>query len=199
MADKLLDRLKIIQGADRQPIIRLKNGSNGDPFDLTGATRIAVTFNNKDRSKTTFDNVAKPAVKATYTNDSVIYSAVVVGSAGNDIILTFDGVDTIATVIATWNGANPGNTVSSNAPDDSVVPSAVSFRLTDGYDGYTPVSIVGDALLGKIQIILLEKETNLLRRGPNQSFKLVIDEGQHPGGKRSVGLFENKLDVLSED
>lgn len=197
MATKTLRVLEILQGSDRSPTIRLKNGVTGDPFDLTNATSIQVIFNNRDRTKLTLDNVQVAETKASLTSAEVLYSAIIGGNSGNNIALVFDGIETIAAVITAWNTANPTNNVSSNAADDTVVPEATSFRLFGGYDAYFPVSTVGDPLLGKVKIIMLEKETNLLKRGPNQSFKIIIDEGSNPGGKRSIGVFDSKLNVIN--
>lgn len=42
---------------------------------------------------------------------SVTFQAVLPGTAGNSICLVFDGVSTVATIIANWNVANPSNQV----------------------------------------------------------------------------------------
>lgn len=74
-----------------------------------------------------------PAIAATATYEGVNYIADVPGAAGN-FVLVFDGVLTIDDVVSAWNSANPGNTVSHDAADDTVVPSAGDVVLTGGID-----------------------------------------------------------------
>lgn len=192
----MADRLKIIQGTDKRVVLRLKPKS-GDPLDLTLATSIQFIFDAKDRTKITFANNVIPAQKAYAKYLSVTYTAVTASKNGNGILLVFNGTDSIEDVIDAWNAANGGNQVGSDAEDDQVVPAAGSVRLSGGYDTYSPVAILGSPLLGKIVLTILEKETNMLKSGPNQSFKVLVDFGENTGGDRAGGFFENKLDVIN--
>jgi hypothetical protein len=53
---------------------------------------------------------------------NVFIRAVNVGTAGNSITLTFDGVDDIDTVLAAWNTANTSNTAELVSGDGSQIP-----------------------------------------------------------------------------
>lgn len=190
-------RISIISGADVSATIRLKNQKTRDPLDLTDATKIQFKFDTRNRDTLTIDNSEVPAVKAQILYSGVTFIAQNAGANGNDIILQFDGISDIDTVIGVWNTANPTNQVTfTGGLGTDVLPSS-TVRLTDGYDAYFPVSVVGDPLLGKVKIALLESQTKLLKRGPNQSFLVTIDYGTFPGGNRIKGFFD-KLDVLDD-
>jgi len=191
----LLERLKITRGADRAPILRLRSNKTKDPLDLTGVTAIQIVFNTRERGKLTLTNSVVPATRAIASKNNIIFSAQALGSSGNTIILEFNGVDNITAVVDAWNSVNPSNPAQHNATTGTEVMPACIVKLTGGYDAYQPVSIYGDARLGKILVILLDKDTEQLKTGENQGFKVIIDYGAHPGGTRHVGIYENKLDV----
>jgi hypothetical protein len=197
-------RIKIIAGADVSPVIRLKNPKTKDPIDLTAATKVQFVFPKRDRTQLVVDDTQIPATQAmidvTEGTDIVTFLATTAGALGNDIILVFNGVDDIDTIVNAWNVANPTNQVgfSSDTLTGTDILSAQTIRLTDGYDAYTPVSIEGDPLLGKVKVTLLESETQLLKRGPNHSIQVIIDYGTFPGGTRVKGFFD-KLDVIDND
>lgn len=189
--------IDIISGADKIATFRLKNPKTGDPLNLTGFTKICVKFKKRDRTDLLIDNVTIPAVNASFTVGTVVFTAVTAGAAGNDIILQFDGIDDIDTIVGAWNLANPSNTVSHNGTGTDVL-AAQTVRLTDGYNAYEPVSVVGDPLLGKVRINLLESQTGALKRGPNQTMTVTVDFGQNPGGQRIKAFFKT-LNVISDD
>lgn len=190
-------RILIISGADASIIVRLRNPKTGDPIDLTDNSKIEFRFKNSDRTDLFLDNTEIPAIKATITYSDVIFLADVAGANGNDIFLQFDGISDIDTIVNAWNIANVGNEVSHNGVGTDVL-NASTIRLTSGYNAYKPVEIVGEPNLGKVRISILEKETDLLRRGNNQSFSMLIDYGTWPGGTRIKGVFNN-LNVIDSD
>lgn len=189
-------RLTIISGSDASSIIRLRNPKTKDPIDLTDATKIQFSFKKRDRSQLVIDDIEIPATSASATYEEITFSSIEVGSIGNDIILVFDGIKDVDTIVQEWNNANFDKQVSHGGEGTEVLSSG-TVRLTDGYDAYKPVELVGDGLLGKLRIVLLEKETVLLKRGPNQDFSVTIDYGAFPGGQRVKGFFD-KLDVIEE-
>jgi hypothetical protein len=71
-----------------------------------------------------------PAVAASYTgigdsetfSEEVTITADTAGTAGNNITLTFDGVDDVDTVLAAWNAANPSNQATLDSGDGAQVP-----------------------------------------------------------------------------
>jgi len=77
-------------------------------------------------------DLAFPAVAASVVYDSITFTAVTAGVAGNSIALTFDGaLDTVSSVTSAWNLANPSNTVSFSGLG-SVIPTAGTATLTGG-------------------------------------------------------------------
>lgn len=191
-------RFKIIRGADKQIFIRITSAKTGGPKDLSSASAIEVIFDKTNNSKLVLANVNMPATNAKITVANIIFSSATAGSSGNIIKLTADGVKTVSTVISDWNTVNPSNQVTSNATTDqlaSVMPEG-QYSLTGAYLSYMPVSVFGNALLGMVKVTLLEKETQSLKLGNNQSFSVKVDDGVNPSGLRFIGLFENKLDVV---
>jgi hypothetical protein len=71
-----------------------------------------------------------PAIAASYTgigdsetfSEEVTITANTAGTAGNNITLTFDGVDDVDTVLAAWNAANPSNQATLDSGDGAQVP-----------------------------------------------------------------------------
>lgn len=188
-------RLEIPSGADVTLIFRLHNRRTGDPLDLTDLNKVLLTLTARDRSLSTFTNASIPAIKAESTYAGVIYTAVTAGKTGDAIILVFNGTLTIAQVITAWNTANPSNQVSSNASTPSItVPAAGTLQLVGGYDTYAQISVSGNPLLGKIQLVLTQQDTLNLRIGNNQSMNIKVDFGV--GGPRKAGSYQNMVDVL---
>jgi len=187
---------RIFRGEDRTLTLRVTRGKDKEPFDLTSATRFAVFFRKEsgiDLLEINSDPI--PAIVASIVYQTVTYTAVVAGAAGNLIILVFDGVEDIDTVIDTWNTANPTNTVSQDGVG-TTVPTAATIQLKGGEEAITPVQVVGNPVLGKVSVVLNETQTQQLRVANNQDFKMEIDMGLNPTGKRRLVLYQNSLDVL---
>jgi hypothetical protein len=102
-------------------------------YDGTGGAFIPISLNIPD--------VGTPSVAASYSGpvDSEGFATVTItantaGAAGNNITLTFDGVDDVDTVLAAWNAANPSNQATLVSGDGELV----------GEDGYI-ISLSGGA------------------------------------------------------
>ena len=187
------DMAEIVKGEDRVLVLSVKQTrKDGDPYDLTGWTKIAVEFRKADGEilQKTTDPVG--GVASTNTHDGVIFTATKVGTLGNSISLIFNGTDDIATVIDTWNLANPSNTVSHNGSGTAVL-TATTLGLSGGVDAQTYVTIAGDALLGKVQVELTDVDTNALRLGKSQSIRMKIDKSD----QRRIAIFRNSYDVVN--
>lgn len=189
------ERLEIIRGEDKTPILKLRSEESKDPLDLTGVTNITVKFEKSNRQTLFLDMLTKPAKIASIDIGEVVIVADTAGAIGNAILLSFNGTDSIASVVALWNSNNPSNTVTV-VGDDSVVPSAGDYRLYGGLNAYEPVVVEGDPVLGKIKVILTDVDTQSLKRGDSQSFSVIVDYGHPPSGLRKKALFRNKLDVI---
>jgi hypothetical protein len=85
------------------------------------------------------DAMVETVLKAVYASAVLgvnTFTAVKPGSIGNNIALAFDETDTVSTVVAAWNTANPDNTVTFTG-DGAIVPSAQTVTLSGGIDGST--------------------------------------------------------------
>jgi hypothetical protein len=85
-----------------------------------------------------------PAIAASYTgigdnetfSEEVTITANTAGTAGNNITLSFDGVDDVDTVLAAWNAANPSNQATLDSGDGGQVPDdGDSLTLSGGVAG----------------------------------------------------------------
>lgn len=61
------------------------------------------------------------------------------------------------------------------------------------------VSVVGNPLLGKIEVSLTDVDTAAIEAGVKVDFKVLLDQGTHPGGTRRVVRFDQQIDVLDGD
>lgn len=188
----------IIRGEDRPLILRMIFRESQEPFDLVNWTKVTVQFRKADRSLLEKDSDLVGGAVATAVHQTVNYSAITVGVNGNNILLEFDGSKDIATVIGLWNAANPTNTVGSDAADELVIPSVTSLQLAGGLDQIRSVEVINETL-GKISVALSDADTNSLKTGPDQSFKVIVDKGEHPSGERRIVLFDSALNVINTD
>lgn len=184
----------IIRGEDRPLIARMIFKDSGEPFDLVGWTKITVQFRKADRSILDKDSVLVGGSFATVLFDGVNYTATNIGANGNLISLTADGIKSIATLVNDWNTANPSNGLVHDALDDTVVPVAGNILLGGGVDQTRSVEVISE-VLSKISIDLTDIDTNALKVGPNQSFKVIVDKGSD----RRIVLFDSALNVINAD
>lgn len=189
------DIAQIVKGEDRILTLSMKvKNREGDPYDLTGWTKISVEFRKLDGSILVKDTVPTGGVQAFASHGSqpITFTADTIGIIGNSISLVFNGTDDIDTVIAAWNGANSGNTVSHDGTGTEVLP-AGTVNLASGINNTTYVNVLGDDLLGKIQVEISDTDTNLLRLGKSQSVRVKVDKGEI----RRIAIFRNAIDVVN--
>lgn len=192
------EQMTVIRGEDRTLILRMIFRESKEPYDLINWSKIQVEFKKANRTTLVKDSELKGGETASAIYENVTYTADTIGSAGNAIILDFDGIKDIDTVIGDWNTANPTNIVLSDAGDGSVVPPASQVQLGGGRDPYRDVEVINETL-GKVSVFLGDVDTTSLKTGPNQSFKVMIDKGDHPNGDRRIVLFDSKLNVIDAD
>lgn len=92
----------------------LRAVANGD--EVAGTPAVAAEFSGQVAGMTT-------DVTITADND---------GTAGNSILLQFDGLDDIDTVLAAWNLANPGNTASLTGDGSQIPDNGEEIQLAGG-------------------------------------------------------------------
>jgi len=168
------DKLEIVRGEDRNFVIRFVSSDTYEPYNLTGWYKISVFFEKSESGELLEKNTTSYSSYATVTYDDVAYTADAVGEDGNTISLTFDGVDTIDTVVGAWNTANPTNTLSHDGTG-TAIPPAGTIQLLGGRDAGTIDVSVLSATLGKVQVTLHSEDTNSLRLGKDLGIKAYID------------------------
>lgn len=188
-------RLKIVRGEDESFVLKLRTKTDRDPLDLTDATKITVIMNKSNRSQLTLTNEPVSASKATTSVDGVTFIAADAGANGNSIALDLDGVRTVQQIVDQWNTANPSNQVEFTGTASKVL-SGGSYSLSGGLPAYTPIEVIGNPVLGKFKLTLIDLHTNQLRLGLNQSLTVIVDFGVHPTGNRVVSQLSNFMDVV---
>jgi hypothetical protein len=125
--------------------------------------------------------------KATVVYDTVTFTAVNKGVAGNSIVLVFNGTDDIDTVVNAWNLAHPTNTVGFTGQAGTYVPSAGTATLINGVDTL--------AETGKIYITL---DDNLEYRYSGTIY-VQISKGPVDSVNSKTGAITLYTDDISED
>lgn len=188
------DRIKIYRGEDKAPIIDIRNAKTGRPIDLTGFTKITVSFEKSNRSKLELTTEESPATFANSIYKGARFTAVTAGAIGNSISLSFDGTKTVQEVVNEWNSAHPSNQVSYSIATPADVLSQGLAVFEGGINAFIPVTVI-NALLGIIKVELTDINTQSLKLGEAQEFLITVDYGQTSSGNRLKGIFR-KLDVL---
>lgn len=184
----------IVRGEDATFRIKLRL-PNQDPYDLTGVTNLRVMFRKYNGGFYEANSSDVPAQAAYATYEGVEYIADNDGALGNSILLQYNGVYDIDTVVGNWNTNNPSNTVSSDAADGSVVPPAGDVQLDQGFDVYKKVSIISPEVLGKLTVSLSDVDTNNLKPGNRLPIHVIIDKGTHPAGERRKVIIDAGVTV----
>lgn len=195
-----MGKLTIIQGEDRiipLEIIKKDNSTVRRPFDITGWTKLTIEFKKSNNETLSINNLPAHGRKSSGVYGGVTYTATNVGVLGDSIVLVFNGIQTIAQVVAAWNLINPANPVGHSSTSPTSVPLAGSVTLSGGLDNYSKVT-VSDPVAGKISVNLDNVDTNSLKIGPTQSIKIIIDFGAHDLGNRRIAVARNVLNVIQE-
>lgn len=184
----------IVRGEDRVLTLAIKQEHDGEPYDLTGWTKITVDFKKQNGQllQKTSDLVGGQAASAEH--EGVTFTADNLGTDGNSISLVFNGTDDINTVVGAWNSANPSNTASHDGAGTDILSSA-TINLSGGEDQIRYVDIMGNAVLGKMQVILDENDTSSLRLGKAQTIRAKIEKDEDT----RYALFRNAINVTSQD
>jgi hypothetical protein len=188
-------RLKIVRGEDKDFVVKIRGKDSNDPVDLTAITQVSFSLTRSNRTLLTRTMAQVPAKKAFVDINNLRIIANSAGALGNNIILMFNGVDDLDTIVDEWNTANPFNTIAHNGLGTEVLSEA-EYMLSGGADAYFPITVVGNPILGKIQIHLTDEDTKSLRLGLNQSLIVTLDFGAHPTGIRKITRYDNKVDIL---
>jgi len=129
------------------------------------------------------------ALGASKIDQTVTYTADVLGAIGNGISLVFDGIDDLDTVTGAWNLSNPANTVSFAGQLGTFVPTIITVTLEGGLDAYDaePVWPIPASLLGPDERSFVDD---------NQILWLMIEKSGTPSAWSSNTLYENGDTVI---
>jgi hypothetical protein len=153
-----------------------------------------------------------PAVAASYTgigesetfSEEVTITADTAGTAGNNITLTFDGVDDVDTVLAAWNSANPSNQATLDSGDGGQVPDDGDFLTLSGgvaaiVGGSDPFANINQDLGTQDKptfegLVIGEEVSGYVQSGAHRS-QIVATGSQTPltiiGGSGSVEFYKD--------
>ena len=112
-------------------------GYNWTPFDTLFVQTYYCMFS------VHFTEMITLGEKAQITYQGVNYIAVANGTQWNTRLITFDGLSTIAQIIAAFNLSNPNYQITSNAADTGVVPVSGTATLVGGVNDVTNERKVG--------------------------------------------------------
>lgn len=190
--------ITLTKGDDRSINLYLTLTGNSRPYDLTGWTSISVFFKMQfggllEKNSSTYSTYAY-----NFTSEGITFTAVTAGTVGNSISLTFNGTDTLQTVVNAWNAANPSNMVAHDQDNGSIILTAQVVPLAHGQAGLIDVTVVSE-VLGHIRVRLHDFDSVKLLAGRSLSFKAVIDKGAPPEGERRKVIFANALEVVEDN
>jgi hypothetical protein len=129
-------------------VLRKASGTNYDTEWATGGGGVSSWNDLTDKPATFAPSThasshlaGTPGIAASYTgigesetfSEEVVIIANTAGTAGNNITLTFDGVDDVDTVLAAWNSANQSNQATLDSGDGEQIPEdGDSLQLSGG-------------------------------------------------------------------
>lgn len=175
--------IQIIQGSDKDLIVRLKSASSGDPFDLTGVSLIEACFESDPVVTKRLVNFKGDTDGVTDLITNIADTALIPEGAE----VSGPGVPTGSTVLKTPTSSispTPAGTVQISQITTSVNVQA-TFSTGD-------IDILGSPLLGKINIHLNEADTAALEEGEGLSFEVKVVKD----GFTSLVQFPESIDVL---
>lgn len=182
------------RGEDRILVIRIVFEDTNEPYDLTGWTKVAAHFKSADGSTIIKDSVLVGGEFASAYYEGVTFTADDPGSAGNAIVLAFDGVKTLEDVVDEWNTGNPSLRVTHDSVNETDVLPSSSVTLSGGVNQTRSVSVLSE-VLGKLQVTLSSEDTGAFKVGKNLSFKIVVEKGE----QRRIVMLHSALHVYDSD
>jgi len=193
-------RPEIRRGSDVSFTIRLLDDT-GRPYDLTNVTFFQLRLPKANTGSVTINSDLAHGTKAfseavVIDSEEAIFSAVTPGASGNNIVLIFDGTDTIDDVVDAWNLANDENQVEYDLEGiGAEVLTAQTITLSQGTNNYKKVEARTPLVLGELTVKLSNTDTEQLKIGKQQAIELTIDKGLHPTGDRKVVLLRDAISV----
>ena len=185
--------VNVHRGADSLISIRVTD-AKGKPYDLTDYSLITVDLPDQVQGSFSIDSAEIPAETAMADLDNITFTADTEGAIGNSILLVFNGIDDVDTIVANWNTTNPLNTVSHSGVGDEVIASQ-SLDLYGGVDAYSKIVNI-DERLGEFDLKLITTDSNRLKVGPNQAMVVHVDKnGVHPNSDRVTVVNVDALNV----
>lgn len=187
--------VKIKRGSDKTFFIKCR-APNGDPIDITAVTQVTVKIPKKDNTKLNINLDTIPASFAKVVYNNITYTAMTAGPNGNLILLQFNGVLTIQSVVDAWNLANPANQVGFTGGAGTLVPPTGNAQLTGALSAYERVEKVAPFVLGKLKILLRNPDTVDLKLANSVAIEVLLDEGADPEGTQRGFIIPDALDII---
>jgi hypothetical protein len=73
----------------------------------------------------------------TLLSGTITFTAVTLGAIGNSIVLTFDGIQQVCSIVGAWNAANPSNQVTYTG-SSTAIPESATVNLSGGVNTLAP-------------------------------------------------------------
>jgi hypothetical protein len=133
---------------------------------------------------------------------SVTITANVLGTGGNAIVITPDGTSNVTQLIATWNTANPSNTVTLSSGDGTQIPTGGSFTFSGGTNS-TALNlsgvIAGDNVVIGSNFNVSNQGQFIILASTSTSFTIANPIGVNEGPIALGSGFAAQLQIFSAD
>lgn len=182
----------IVKGEDKTLIVRLQDGTTGDPFDLTQAYLINVALENTDQSD--LDKWWVSILGDTVNGSALIQNINITTDLLEGQPLTGPGIPVGTKILKT-----PTSTTSPTAAGSILISQNATATATQANLIMGDIVIVSPPVIGKMKVPLFKAETLLLESGPTESFEVIATVN----GVTSIIQFPSTLNVverlISED
>lgn len=159
--------IKIIQGSDKDILVRINSSVTKDPYDLTGVDEIRACFRRTGIGGSVY------AYLLYRTGDTNAGSDIISNMSSTDGIAEGDPISGSGIVSGSFVLKTPTSTISPT-PAGSIQISAPASSSVAGITLTIGTVSIVNAVLGKIKISLTDTMTNALEIGEGQSFEVRI-------------------------
>lgn len=174
--------IQIINGQDKDLVVRLKNKGTGDPYDLNGIDLIQVCF--KLDADATLKKYYLPFTGDTVNTSDLISAIPEIADIVEGQEISGPGIPAGATVLKT-----PTSTAAPTAAGVIQISANATATATQAALVMGDITIVGDPLLGKFNVPLSEADTEGL---VNADFEVKLVKA----GVTSYVVFKNALSIV---
>jgi hypothetical protein len=177
--------IKIIQGSDKDILVRIVSSVTKDPYDFNGISEIRACFRKTGLGGSVY------AYLLYRTGDTVVGSDIISNMSSTDGIAEGDPIFGTGLVSGSVVLKTPTSTISPTPAGSIQISLPASASLSGTTFSIGTVSII-NPVLGKVCIGLTDAMTELLEVGEGQSFEIRIIKGD----KTSYIQFLDSLDIV---